>query len=190
MLSGFGRVTAIEPDDESRRYAADRTGLPILAGLLPNELPGFATPFDLIAAFDVVEHVPDDQGSLRALGDLLAPSGCLITTVPAYQWMWSSHDEHHHHKRRYTLGQYRAICEKGGLRIRRATYFNSLLFPLIAAVRLLRIFSGQTGGDDAAEVSQPLNRILHGLFASERTLLRHTDLRFGVSILVIADRAT
>jgi SAM-dependent methyltransferase len=189
MLSRFGRVRGIEPDSESRDYAAKRTGVAISPGALPDRLPDFGTAFDLVTAFDVVEHVDDDGGTVEALGRLLAPGGFLVTTVPAHQWMWSAHDEHHHHKRRYSLRAYRALFDAAGLRLRRATYFNCLLFPPIAAVRLLRIATGSKRGSDEAEVGAPLNRVLHGLFASEQVLLRHMNLPFGVSILAVADRA-
>lgn len=189
MLARFGAVQAIEPDEQSRLYASERTGVAILPGALPDDLPVEATGFDLVAALDVVEHVADDVGSLRTMAARLAPQGRLITTVPAYQWMWSAHDEHHHHKRRYTLARYKALLDEAGLRVRRATYFNSLLFPPIAAVRLLRAATGRQGGDDAAAVSAPLNAALHRIFASEQALLRHVSLPFGVSILAVADRA-
>ena len=188
MLSRFGSVCAIEPDDESRLYAAERSGLNIQPGLLPAGLPAFAQAFDLVAAFDVVEHVEDDAGAVAALGRLLRPGGLVITTVPAHQWMWSAHDEHHHHKRRYSLAGYRALFQQAGLTLRRATYFNTLLFPPIAAVRVLRGVAGSKGGDDESQPPAVLNRLLHKTFAAEKTLLKVGDLPFGVSILAVAER--
>src|SRR5690606_37739711 len=100
MLAQFGQVTGLEPDDESRAYASDATGVPVVFGLLPDGLPDFDGPFDLIAALDVIEHLDDDGGSLVALRRKLSPGGYLLTTVPAHPWMWSQHDALHHHKRR------------------------------------------------------------------------------------------
>lgn len=188
MLSRFGHVQGLEPDDASRAYAASRTGVEVKGGLLPGGLPAFDRPFDLIAAFDVIEHVEDDAGAVAALAKLLAPGGRMIATVPAYAWMWSSHDEHHHHKRRYTRAAFRRLLERAGLKVRRATYFNALLFPPIAAVRLLRILLRRSGGDDDALPSPPVNRLLAAIFAFEKRLLRLTDIPFGVSILAIAER--
>lgn len=187
MLSRFGSVCAIEPDDESRLYAAERSGLDIRRGLLPAGLPVFAEPFDLVAAFDVVEHVDDDVGAVAALGGLSRPGGLVITTVPAHQWMWSAHDEHHHHKRRYTLARYRALFKQAGLTLRRATYFNTLLFPPIAAVRVLRGVAGSKG-DDESQPPAVLNRLFHKIFAAEQALLKAGDMPFGVSILAVAER--
>ncbi|MEO8115114.1 MAG: class I SAM-dependent methyltransferase [Phenylobacterium sp.] len=189
MLARFGEVQGVEPDAASRAYAAELSGKTVLAGGLPDGLPAFGRGFDLIAALDVIEHVEADRASLAALGALLAPGGRLITTVPAYSWMWSDHDVLHHHRRRYTLGGCRRLLTAAGLKVRRATYFNTLLFPPIAAVRLARKLARQEGGDDAARVGAGLNRVLHEVFAAERHLLGFTNLPFGVSILAVADRA-
>jgi SAM-dependent methyltransferase len=174
MLSGFGAVQALEPDPESRAHAAERSGLSIHAGLLP--------------AFDVVEHVDDDAGAVAALAGLVKPGGFLVTTVPACPWMWSEHDVQHHHKRRYDLPAYRRLFETAGLKVRRATHFNTVLFPPIAAARLAKTLTGQRGGSDDTEPPEVLNGLLRRLFAFEARLLRHVDLPFGVSILLIAER--
>ena len=185
MLQRFGAVTAIEPDEASRAYAAEQAGVEVRAGLLPAPLPEFAAPFDLVAAFDVIEHVDDDAGAVAALGGLLAPGGFMIATVPAYAWMWSDHDAAHHHKRRYRLPAFRALFDKAGLSVRRSSHFNTLLFPPIAAVRLAKSAAGLTGGDDAMPAA-PVNGLLKAVFGLERGVLGAMDLPFGVSILVIA----
>lgn len=187
MLSRFGAVKAIEPDAESRAYTIEQSGVDVRPGLLPQSLPDFGQAFDLVAAFDVVEHVDDDAGAVAALARLAKPGGFLITTVPAYAWLWSDHDAAHHHKRRYARRAYRRLFENAGLQIRRASYFNTLLFPPIAAVRLAKNALGRKGGDEAMPPPS-LNRLLKAVFAAERTLLRAADLPFGVSILLIAQR--
>lgn len=188
LLKAFGDVRAIEPDAESRAYAAEQSGVPVDGGLLPDGLPDLGGPFDMVAAFDVVEHVDDDAGAIAALGALLKPGGFLVTTVPAYPWMWSEHDAHHHHKRRYTMSAYRRLFDAAGLKVRRATHFNSVLFPPIAAVRLAKSAAGIKGGDDEALPPAPLNGLLRRLFGAEKAILRATDIPFGVSILLIAER--
>lgn len=187
MLSRFGRVRAIEPDAESRAYAA-RGGVEVQDGLLPGGLPRFEAPFDLVAAFDVIEHVDDDLASVGALSRLLKPGGYFIATVPANAWMWSRHDELHHHKRRYALPAFRALFAQAGLTVEKATHFNTLLFPPIAAVRLVKAAMGDTAGGDDAMPSTGLNAILRRVFALERGLLGVLDLPFGVSILLVARR--
>ena len=192
MLQQFGQVSAIEPDGPSRAYAADRSGADVREGWLPNGLPDFVQdgtgPFDMVCAFDVVEHVDDDAGAVTALAGLLKPGGKLVVTVPAYAWMWSAHDAAHHHKRRYVRRQVRELIEAAGLKARRVTHFNTLLFPPIAAVRVAKTALRREGGDDDALPPAPLNRLLAGLFAAEAGLLKAGDLPFGVSILAVAEK--
>ena len=187
MLQRFGEVCAIEPDEASRLYAAEHSGADVRAGLLPQTAPDFGRAFDLVAAFDVIEHVPDDAGAVARLADYLKPGGHMITTVPANAWMWSEHDAAHHHQRRYGLTAYRKLFENAGLAVRRASHFNTLLFPPIAAVRLAKTATGRTDGDDTMPPA-PLNGVLKAVFGAERALLAAADLPFGVSILLIAQR--
>jgi len=188
MLTAFGDVSALEPDDEARGYAAAQSGLVVRGGLLPDGLPRFDKAFDLIAAFDVIEHVDADVASLSALTGLLRPGGNLIATVPANRWMWSDHDVRHHHKRRYDLEGFRKAAREAGLEVVKASYFNTFLFPPISAVRLLKIAAGRKGGDDEALPAPWLNRTLRAVFGAEMGPLRFLDFPLGVSILLIGRR--
>lgn len=188
LLRDFGAVTALEPDDESRAYASQRLGLAVDTGLLPDGLPYAPESFDLVCAFDVVEHVDDDAASVQALARLVKPGGAILTTVPAYQWMWSHHDVLHHHKRRYRLPAYRALFEAAGLTIETATYFNTLLFPLAAAQRTVKRLLGDKSADDAMP-PKALNKALATVFALETPLATGPGLPFGLSIAVIARKA-
>jgi len=162
----------------------------IEGGLLPDGLPFAPASFDLVCAFDVIEHVDEDAASVAALARLLKPGGYLATTVPGQPWMWSRHDELHHHKRRYRLGDYRAMFEATGLKVMIASHFNTVLFGPIAAVRALKKLTGSTEADDDAMPAAPLNRLLTGLFAAEGPWLRHAPLPTGVSIVLIAQNAS
>lgn len=183
MLSRFGKVVAVEPDKAARLWAHQQSGLEILSGFLPHHLPEAAYDADLAVALDVIEHVDDDHAAVAAIGRCLKPSGRILATVPAYQWMWSGHDVAHHHKRRYRRQAFTQLFKDAGLTIRKSTYFNTFLFPPIAAARLLGLVV-----DGEAVPSAPLNGVLQGIFGAERLLLRRGSLPFGVSILVIAER--
>ena len=189
LLARFGRVHALEPDAEARRLAQAKGSFDIREGHLPGGLPYGPDSFDLIAAFDVIEHVEDDRGSLAALAGLLRRDGWLLVTVPAFPFLWSRHDEEHHHKRRYRKAEFLEALAAAGLEPVRATYFNALLFPLIAGVRLVRKALGRDGADDEALPAKPLNRLLEGVFAWERHLVGRVPLPVGVSLLVLARRA-
>lgn len=183
MLSRFGKVVAVEPDNAARLRAHQQSGQEILSGFLPDRLPQAAYGADLAVALDVIEHVDDDRAAVAAISQCLKPGGRFLATVPAYQWMWSGHDVAHHHKRRYRRPGFTQLFVDAGLTIRKSTYFNSFLFPPIAAARLLGL-----AVDGEAVPSAPLNGVLQAIFATERLLLRRGSLPFGVSILVIAER--
>jgi len=185
MLGEFGEVTGLEPDPDSRAYAMENTGVRVEGGLLPDGLPFAPESFDLVCAFDVIEHVDDDLGSVAALARLVKPGGYMATTVPAQPWMWSRHDELHHHKRRYVMAPYRRLFEAAGLKVLKASYFNTVLFPPIAAIRALKLLTRSEAADDDAMPAAPVSRPLTG---AELAWLRHASLPFGVSIVLIARR--
>lgn len=188
LLKEFGIVDAIEPNDTARALAGKSPGVAFHSGGLPGGLPRFDSDFDLIAAFDVIEHVEEDKASIEALAARLRPGGVLAVTVPAFAGLWSRHDERHHHKRRYSRRGLKNIFQDSGLEIARLTYFNSILFPVAASVRLAeRAGLIESSGADKLP-SQPLNGLLAGIFGSEARLLRWVSPPFGLSLLLIARR--
>lgn len=189
LLRQYGRIEAIEPDDAARALAADRTGVPIQGGLLPDGVTLDDGAYDLIVLLDVLEHIPGDRDALAALTPKLAPGGSILVTVPASPWMWSAHDVAHHHQRRYTMAGVKRVFADSGLRVRHATHFNTMLFPLIAAARLAGKLAGREGGDDTMP-PPALNRLLMGMFGAERHWIGRHSLPFGVSIGLVAEPTT
>jgi SAM-dependent methyltransferase len=187
MLARYGRLHACEPEADARALAEARGLATVAAGGLPDDLPFGGKPFDLIALLDVLEHVAADEASLAALHARLKPGGTLLVTVPAYRFLWSAHDEVNHHVRRYTRGDLVRKLRAAGFHVRRATYFNTLLFPVIATVRLAGRRAGKTGSDLALP-GDALNSLLTRIFASERLVVPRLSLPFGVSLLAVAER--
>jgi SAM-dependent methyltransferase len=140
--------------------------------------------YHLIALLDVLEHVDADRESLESIATKLAPGGRILITVPAYQWMWSAHDVAHHHKRRYSRKGLRAVAEAAGLKVERIGYFNSLLFPLAAAVRLAGKAAGKTQSDDKVPPG-PLNRLFQAIFSLERHAIGRWPFPAGVSLFAL-----
>lgn len=187
MLAEFGALSAMEYDADARALAASRGIVTPAEGKLPGDIP-FTQPFDLIALLDVLEHLDEDAATLAALHARLKPGGKLLLTVPAFMFLWSAHDVIHHHKRRYTRPQLEALLKNAGFTIRKISYFNFWLFPLVAAVRMADSVLARQPSPDLAQPVPFINRLLTRIFASEACLLRHLRLPFGVSIVVVAER--
>jgi len=188
MLRAFGDLSAFELDDGARRLATEKSGVEVRDGRLPDRIPFDSESFDLVATLDVLEHVDDDVGSLAALGEMLRRGGRVLLTVPAYSFLWSRHDDLHHHRRRYNRRRLVEVIRAAGLEPVYVSYFNTLLFPLVAGVRLLGRLRGGGGNDDALP-SASLNRLLASVFGFERHVVPRQTLPFGVSLLAIAGRA-
>lgn len=92
---------------------------------------------DLVLLMDVLEHVDDDVGLLRAYADKVPRGSRFLISVPAFQLLWSSHDVFLEHKRRYRLPQIAKVVERAGLTVRHAAYYFAAVFPIAATIRLL-----------------------------------------------------
>lgn len=143
--------------------------------------------FHLISFLDVIEHIEDDLAVLLAAKPYLSENGVVMITVPAFEFLWSAHDEIHHHKRRYTKETLTELLQKAGYTVRYISYFNTLLFPMIALVRVIGNLTGRRNASDAKPQSKFVNEMLYRVFESERNLLPNVSLPFGVSLLAVAE---
>lgn len=185
MLNGFGQVEAMEMDDKARQLANARQQAKVLPGRLPDDLPFPRHRFDLITLLDVLEHINDDQAALAALRGLLKPAGRLLLTVPAFQMLWGPHDDDHHHQRRYRATGLGNTARTAGFSVDYLSYFNFWLFPLVTLARLAQRWATSPGDDGLTIPMAPLNRMLGGLFASERFFIPAARLPFGVSLIAV-----
>jgi SAM-dependent methyltransferase len=185
MLSGFGYVDGLELDEEARTLSEKRLGRKVMSAPLP-ELAGVPDRgYDLIGAFDVIEHIADDGAALDSIAEKLKPTGKFVMTVPAHQWMWSAHDVVNHHKRRYSKRSLKALIDASPMKLQKIGYFNSLLFPLAVAQRA----ASKLRGDEDADVRlppAPLNAALEKAFAAERYLVGRLPLPPGLSLFAVA----
>ena len=136
-LTAYGSVSGLDMNPDSVEVARGRGHADVQEGAVES-LPWEDETFDLITCLDVVEHTADDRVSMRELRRVLVPGGRLLITVPAYQALWSSHDVFNRHYRRYDRRTMRALASDTDMTIERMTYFNSLLLPPAAVVRLLQ----------------------------------------------------
>ena len=185
MLAQYGRVYGTELDALARQYAIDRQIGTIEPGRLPDQIPFAPRQFDLVILTDVLEHLDDDNGSLRALVARLKPDGRVLITVPAFPFLWARHDDTHHHKRRYVRDGLIGVIEGAGLSIKFVSYYNALLFPMVAGVRMLKK-SLQKDTDDLGTPPEALNALLRAVFSSERHVIGSLPIPFGVSLIALA----
>ena len=187
VLAEFGSVSGLEMDANALSMSVERTSgrYDLRLGRCPDDIPFSDGDFDLICFLDCLEHIWDDVGTLKRMHALLAPGGLIVVTVPAYQWLWSAHDEFLHHRRRYDRASLARRAHAAGYRIERITYFNTLLFPLAVAARLFdRVLRrGRSSGD--AVPAEPLNTLLYRIFKCESSWLVRHGLPFGVSLLAV-----
>ncbi|SRR5579875_188675 len=189
MLARRGQLYAIDPDASALRFAAARGLARLARGCLPSEFPFTPSRFHLVVMTDVLEHLDDDLGSLRTVASSLVPGGWLLTTVPAFNWLWSQHDVAHHHRRRYRAAGLRSLLTAAGFKIDFLSYYNSLLFPAIALVRLLQNVCPIVRKNRAHDLTMPwryTNSVLFRIFSLERFLLGRFRLPLGVSLIALA----
>lgn len=190
LLARFGDVTGVEPEpfavDHARRQPVDAE---VILGRVPEDVPPTAD-YDLVTAFDVIEHLEDDVGALRAMASAARAGGFVLVTVPAVPWLWSEHDVANGHVRRYRRSELIRVLREAGLDVRHLSSFNAVLFAPIAAVRLvgrLRRKARPGRSDfDMGVPPKPVNRVLARGLGAERRFVSGRGLPIGVSLIAVA----
>ena len=188
VLEKFGPTVGVDMSPEAVEFCKRRGRHNVTQANL-NTLHGIGDDSgSVVVLADVIEHLDDERPCLQAAHRALAPGGALIITVPAYMFLWGPSDELNHHKRRYTAGRLRRVVEPL-FRIEHLTYFNTLLFGLVAVGRAAEVVL-RRGGDDTAKLPPaPVNRALELIFRSESAIVPRSRLPFGVSLLCVARKA-
>jgi 2-polyprenyl-3-methyl-5-hydroxy-6-metoxy-1,4-benzoquinol methylase len=181
MLSEFGTVKAIEPYPEAVNYL-QKLGINTYQGTFES----FNEPdeYDLVACFDVLEHIKDDKEAISKMESLIKDRGLLVLTVPAYKFLWNRHDKMNDHYRRYTKGGLLKIIPDN-LVVKRISYYNTLLFPLAVLDKLVLTKNKKSYSFNPNKL---VNDMLYKVFVLEKKLLKHCNLLFGLSILLIAEK--
>ena len=181
-LSSLGDCYGMDHDRTMIDYARKR-GLNISWGSLPIHFHAFNL-FDVILLFDVLEHCDEEALALKNIKFHLKSDGLFILTVPAYQWLWSSHDVVNEHKRRYTRGSLIRLLKKNGFKIWESTYFNTLLFPLVILGKFF--FRHKDGHIEIPHLV--INSMLKKIFKLEAKILKYLSFPFGGSILIVCSK--
>jgi SAM-dependent methyltransferase len=185
MLARFGEVEGVDLSADAIEFCHAR-GLTNVRLGEAERLPYDDAEFDLVTAFDVVEHLDDDVAGLREMYRVLKPGGRALLFVPAFMFLWGVQDEVGHHRRRYTIKRLRRVVGEAGLEIERTTYANITFFaPILAGRALIRATGLRPASENNINV-HTLNGLMGSLLGAERFLLRHLNFPFGVSALCVA----
>ena len=194
MLKRYGEVTSLEYDRDCAAFLEEILGEEVLRDSF-TELSLRDDSVDLVCAFDVIEHIDEHREAVREAHRVLRDGGRLFLTVPAFQSLWSEHDEINHHFRRYRLGELVSLLRDNGFVVEYASYLNFVLFAPIAAVRFAakllpkRATAASTGSDFERFESKLLDKVLYGVFKAEQVFFdRGWRLPFGVSAMAIASK--
>jgi trans-aconitate methyltransferase len=192
MLAEFGEVDGAESSPDALERARRKFPLRRIESCdLPRSLP--EGQWDVVTAFDVIEHLDAPIESLRLMRSRLPFDGQIVVTVPAFQFLWSHHDEVNHHRMRYSRMDLVSQLSTAGLRVTFVSYYNTLLFPAVAGARLMeRLMPSRfasKANSDLEETPGPINRVLTSVFGSERLAVGRAQLPFGVSLIAVAQHA-
>lgn len=181
-----GAVVGVDADPLHARRISPRQDF--IVGRM-EDVPLPSASFDLVLALDVLEHLDDDAAGLGEAFRLVRPGGLLVVTVPALPSLWGGQDIVSHHRRRYTKASLRRLFARAALPPPRVSYFNTLLFPVVAGLRWGRraVGLGNRARSDFDD-SRPgmLNEILTSVFAAERHLVGHLPLPVGASLVALS----
>jgi len=182
-------LCATEAQTEGLQFAAARVPRAAFLQMDARQMP-FDREFDAVGAFDVIEHIAEDEAVLAQMHRALRPGGSLLLTVPQHPFLWSEYDVRAHHVRRYTAGELRQKLARAGYEIVKMTSFVSVLLPLMMLSRLTRR-TAAPDYDPLAElrIGAVTNALLERALDAERLLIRAgITLPCGGSLLAVARR--
>jgi len=173
-------------------FAAARLPAVKLMQMDARKIP-FKAEFDVIGAFDVLEHIEEDEIVLAQMHAALNPEGFILLTVPQHAWLWSVTDEYACHVRRYAASDLHTKIERAGFRILRSTSFVITLLPAMMASRLIQKKVSSQEFDATAElkISPWLNSLFYKMLGAELWAIKMgLNLPIGGSRLVVAQKTS
>ena len=183
---GFSNLHGIDLSENAIKLCKSR-GLPNVSLMNGEKMEFKDNSFDVIIISDVLEHIKNDSAALEESLRVLRPSGKLIVFVPAFDFLWSAHDEVLAHHRRYSAKKLNEKLKSAGFLIKRTSYWNFFLFIPTFMLKILSKFSKKS--TDQLHRSNPIiNFFLARLLFFENFLLDYISFPFGVSVFSIAEK--
>jgi SAM-dependent methyltransferase len=187
-LGNPGRNVGVDLAPEALAFCRQR-GLENVRQADISALPFPDNSFDAVICSSVLYHqwVGDVPRALREINRVLRPDGILLVNLPAFSFLHSAHDDSVMTARRFRKSEVLSLLARNGFKIRRLSYWTTLLFPMAVAARMFALLKS---GRDFESGSKPVaSAILGGVMTTERALLRLTDLPFGVALMAMARKA-
>ncbi len=189
FLSEKFNVIALDKSELAAEYCKKRGIKDVYLTELA-DFPNDKYKIKVATILDVIEHIEDDKNIASQLFDFLPDGSWLVASVPAYQFLWSYHDEVHKHYRRYTKAKIVNLLKSSGFTIKYSSYFNTLLFPIALLKRFIDIITQVDKKNEYAIEVVPnfVNKLFTKIFASESKLMKFMRFPFGLSIIIIAKK--
>lgn len=184
LLEKYGTVDNVDVSDEALKFMK-KLGYSRLTKVDGTTMPFKDNSYDIVVAFDVLEHIKDDAAALREWRRVLKPGGEIVMTVPAFQWLWSGHDVSLYHFRRYTTGRVRRLAQAAKLHPRRTSYAIVFSLPLIVGFRTLHKLTGKTADSETSYVDVPnwVNSLFTRFLGVEAWFHRYIRFWLGTSVI-------
>ncbi|MBF0328701.1 MAG: class I SAM-dependent methyltransferase [Nitrospirae bacterium] len=178
----YAKMMGCDVSIESLLFASSRVKNAYFMQMDVRNMP-FVDEFDVVGAFDVLEHIQEDEVVLSEIFKAVKKGGGLILTIPQHPWLWSETDRYWSHVRRYTVDEAHKKIENAGFKIIRSTSFVSLLLPAMIASRYYRSNKHDIKVFDDLNISPTVNKILYLILCIERSLIK-----LGFSIIIGGSR--
>lgn len=190
MLESFGETDNVDISDDAIKFMK-KSGYTRITKVKDIKLPFKAKTYDMVGAFDVLEHIDKHVEALKEWKRVIKDDGAIIITVPAYQWLWGDHDVSLHHKRRYTTRLLAEAGERAGLKVEKKSYAIVFSLPLVVGFRFLNKALGRKTDSETSYVDVPdwVNSLFANFLYGEAKL--HTFMSFpaGTSVVAILRKA-
>ncbi len=186
-LEQYGTVRGIDASPQALDFCHAR-GIDNVSLHGAGRLPFPEQAFDLVTAFDVLEHIDDDRGALLEFSRVLKPGGWLLIYTPALPWLYNRHDRIVHHKRRYRFSELEEKLSTSGWKTWHLAYVNAFVLPLVLLARFLSNFGPPDRHQEMEVPHRLINGLLTKLCACEQPLVRRSLLPIGLSLVAIAQR--